>query len=94
MKEEWVIRLREQCRSANVPFFFKQWGGVRKSEAGRMLEERTYDDMPARPSREVLPHRARLAFIEEVIAWTADHGTVNAPMRDDKPIPASQPHLF
>jgi protein gp37 len=37
MKEEWVTSIRKQCEAAGVPFFFKQWGGVRKSEAGRML---------------------------------------------------------
>lgn len=47
MKEEWVTDIRNQCLDANVPFFFKQWGGVRKKEAGRLLEERTWDEMPA-----------------------------------------------
>ena len=37
MKEEWVLSIREQCEAANVPFFFKQWGGVRKKTAGRTL---------------------------------------------------------
>ena len=46
MKEEWVTDIRSQCLDAGVPFFFKQWGGVRKKEAGRLLEERTWDEMP------------------------------------------------
>lgn len=46
MKEEWVIDIRDQCLAANVPFFFKQWGGVRKKRAGRVLKERTWDEMP------------------------------------------------
>jgi protein gp37 len=46
MKREWVISVRRQCRQQNVPFFFKQWGGVRKSKAGRLLDGRTYDEMP------------------------------------------------
>ncbi len=46
MQKEWVVRIREQCREANVPFFFKQWGGVRKSENGRELEGQTYDEIP------------------------------------------------
>jgi protein gp37 len=46
MKQEWVISLRNQCRAVNVPFFFKQWGGVRKSETGRTLQGRTYDQFP------------------------------------------------
>lgn len=48
MEKEWVISLRDQCRRADVPFFFKQWGGVRKSQAGRKLDGRTYDEMPKR----------------------------------------------
>jgi protein gp37 len=46
MKQSWVLSLRDQCRVAGVPFFFKQWGGVRKSEAGRTLQGRTYDQFP------------------------------------------------
>ncbi len=46
MDRAWVINIRDQCRSAGVPFFFKQWGGVRKKQAGRMLEGRTWDEMP------------------------------------------------
>lgn len=47
MRKEWVTTILNQCRSARVPFFFKQWGGVRKDLAGRELNGRTYDDMPA-----------------------------------------------
>ena len=47
MREEWVLSIRDQCARAGVPFFFKQWGGVRKSETGRRLRGRTYDEMPA-----------------------------------------------
>jgi len=43
---EWVKSIRDQCKTSKVPFFFKQWGGVRKSEAGRKLEGRTYDEFP------------------------------------------------
>lgn len=46
MKKEWVVSLRQQCQDASVPFFFKQWGGVRKKAAGRTLEGRVYDEMP------------------------------------------------
>ena len=46
MKEEWVIDIREQCVRSGVPFFFKQWGGVRKKAAGRQLQGRTWDQMP------------------------------------------------
>jgi protein gp37 len=47
MKEEWVLSILVQCEAAGVPFFFKQWGGVRKNQAGRHLKGRTYDDVPA-----------------------------------------------
>lgn len=46
MEQEWVDSIFRQCRRANVPFFFKQWGGVRKDLTGRMLHGRTYDEMP------------------------------------------------
>lgn len=46
MKRVWVESIRRQCRKADVAFFFKQWGGVRKDLAGRELNGRTYDDMP------------------------------------------------
>ncbi len=46
MKPEWVESIQRQCRDAEVPFFFKQWGGVRKHLTGRKLHDRTYDEMP------------------------------------------------
>ncbi len=51
MKAEWASDIRDQCESARVPFFFKQWGGVNKKKAGRELEGVTHDAMPARPKR-------------------------------------------
>lgn len=65
MQESWVLSLRDQCRSAKVPFFFKQWGGVQKGKHGRLLAGRTYDEFPAqRPqSRRKQPARpARYAL--------------------------------
>jgi protein gp37 len=46
MRKEWVISVRNQCRKYRVPFFFKQWGGVRKAKNGRLLDDRTYDEYP------------------------------------------------
>ena len=46
MDPAWVLDLRDQCLNAGVAFFFKQWGGVRKKKAGRLLEKRTWDQMP------------------------------------------------
>jgi protein gp37 len=42
----WVTEIRDQCVSAGVAFFFKQWGGVQKKRTGRELEGRTWDEMP------------------------------------------------
>lgn len=52
IKAEWVRSVRAQCRASHVPFFFKQWGGVRKNVSGRHLDGRTWDEMP-----DVLPQR-------------------------------------
>jgi protein gp37 len=46
MRMEWVLDIRDQCLRAGVPFFFKQWGGTNKKKAGRVLENRTWDEMP------------------------------------------------
>lgn len=48
MKEEWVRSIRDQCASAKVAFHFKQWGGVNKKKAGRLLDGRTWDEFPIR----------------------------------------------
>jgi protein gp37 len=47
MREEWVTEIRDQTLKANAAFFFKQWGGVHKKKAGRVLEGLTWDQMPA-----------------------------------------------
>lgn len=47
MERQWVVSIRRQCRLLGIPFFFKQWGGVHKSRFGRLLDGRTYDEMPA-----------------------------------------------
>jgi len=52
--EEWVTDLRDQCLAADVPFFFKQWGGVNKRKTGRRLDGRTWDDMPLQTSGSVI----------------------------------------
>lgn len=46
MKKEWVYQIRDRCVARGVPFFFKQWGGVQKSVHGRVLDGRTWDEMP------------------------------------------------
>lgn len=67
MQKEWVAAIRDQCQKAGVRFFFKQWGGVRKSKTGRELDGRTYDELPPRitlPVLEAEPRRAAIAEIE------------------------------
>ena len=68
MAEEWVLSIRDQCRQAQVPFFFKQWGGWNKKKAGRLLEGRTYDEMLPRVVNPVADKKERLAMIERVKA--------------------------
>lgn len=48
MEASWAVDIRDQCRRANVAFFFKQWGGFNKKKNGRELEGRTWDDMPVK----------------------------------------------
>jgi protein gp37 len=52
MQAAWVRAIRDQCQRADVPFFFKQWGGARKDRTGRELDGRTYDEMPRAARRE------------------------------------------
>lgn len=46
MKPVWVRDIRDQCLESNVPFFFKQWGGINKKKSGRVLDKRTWDQVP------------------------------------------------
>jgi len=46
VEEAWVLDIREQCRRSGTAFFFKQWGGRQKKKAGRLLQGRTWDEMP------------------------------------------------
>jgi protein gp37 len=48
MDEEWVLDIMDQCTAADTAFFFKQWGGTNKKKSGRLLNGRTYDEMPFR----------------------------------------------
>jgi protein gp37 len=52
MESAWVTEIRDQCIEKAVPFFFKQWGGVRKKRTGRLLEGREWNGMPAHPCTE------------------------------------------
>ncbi|NPV87709.1 MAG: phage Gp37/Gp68 family protein [Anaerolineae bacterium] len=46
IKIEWVREIRDQCLANRVPFFFKQWGGINKKKAGRVLDGQTWDQTP------------------------------------------------
>lgn len=70
MEEQWVTSIQKQCKKSRVPFFFKQWGGVRKSEHGRELHGRTYDEMPKRITFPVPAKVRRQAMIAEVQSWS------------------------
>lgn len=61
MPEEWVLDIRDQCLAASVPFFFKQWGGVNKKAAGRLLEFRTYDELPRKRDLAAVVEATRFA---------------------------------
>ena len=52
MDPAWVLDIRDQCRRADAPFFFKQWGGRWKKRTGRLLDGRTWHEMPMRSGRE------------------------------------------
>jgi len=58
----WVRHIRAECRAYDIPFFFKQWGGVRKSKTGRRLDGKTFDEFPDSPRNAVasLDQRADL----------------------------------
>lgn len=47
MKRKWVIDIKDQCAKESIPFFFKQWGGVRKSKKGRDIDGEFYNEMPS-----------------------------------------------
>jgi len=66
MEKAWVRCIRRQCREARVPFFFKQWGGVRKSDAGRLLDGRTYDEFPQRVRDFEIDRNESLVVLNEI----------------------------
>jgi len=48
IRKEWVRSIRDQCKKNKVPFFFKQWGGIRKHQTGRILDGKIYSEFPTR----------------------------------------------
>ena len=61
----WVRDIRKQCQRQGVSFFFKQWGGVRKKRHGRVLDGRTWDDMP-------IPHRPEAEKVAPALSLGGD----------------------
>lgn len=73
LEAAWVRGIRRQCRMARVPFFFKQWGGVRKSENGRELDGRQHNEFPRRHDRDVvepLTRSGRISLIANLKSAT------------------------
>jgi protein gp37 len=56
MAPDWARMIRDVCVDQSIPFFFKQWGGPRKRQSGRLLDNRIWDQFPrAFPKRPILP---------------------------------------
>lgn len=79
MREEWVIAIRDQCATFRVPFFFKQWGGVRKKRTGRVLQGRTYDEYPVRVSAAIPEPASCVAHAQKIRDWLASAALVQIP---------------
>ncbi len=48
VKKEWIIDIKDMCKEKNIPFFFKQWGGVNRKKAGKELDGKIFTEMPAK----------------------------------------------
>jgi len=72
MDKVWVVEIRDQCLAADVPFFFKQWGGINKKKAGRLLDGRTWDGLP----RVLTPSPTKVARRSPGIRHTTDRPAV------------------
>ena len=66
MLEHWVRKVRTECESHRIPFFFKQWGGVRKAERGRTLDGKIYDEFPVIPQNAVANLEARTEILAAI----------------------------
>jgi protein gp37 len=70
MEREWVEAIRQSCRVASSRFFFKQWGGVQKGKHGRVLNGRTYDEMPLQSTSRFPSRAERLDLVRSVQCLT------------------------
>lgn len=80
MQAEWVRSIRDQCGKADVAFFFKQWGGVRKKKAGRQLDGQTYDEFPER-SLTAVPSASLLLGLREEFEIALSDATSGFPQK-------------
>ncbi len=85
MAADWVRNVQDQCLNANVPFFFKQWGGVRKKKTGRLLDGQTYDEIPDIAAGPVPTARERKALIAQ---YEAEFGHLGLHRRSPPPAAA------
>lgn len=72
IEADWVREIRDQCSHEEVPFFFKQWGGRDKKAAGRLLDGRTWGEMPTLREVRVPSARERRAIREELLCLWAN----------------------
>ena len=81
MPAEWVLPLRDHCVARRIPFFFKQWGGVRKHTTGRILEGQTWSEFPSHKSAPVPTRSERQVLMNRVCdptGWTDNKSTGQA----------------
>lgn len=76
MKREWVVSIRDQCFAKKVPFFFKQWGGVRKSQNGRELDGKTHDEYPSHLIPRESPSRRRITELTRRLSDSASFASI------------------
>jgi len=67
LEASWVIDIRNRCQRAKVPFFFKQWGGANKKKAGRLLEGRTWDEIPLLTNNKPMQESKRDLFSTQLV---------------------------
>jgi len=79
MNKGWAIEIRDKCSKANVPFFFKQWGGPMKKRSGRVLEGRTWNDLPI--SSPILSRQTRGQPAHAPRADASPHAALPMPSR-------------
>ncbi len=83
MRPEWVENVHRACQARGIPFFFKQWGGVRKKAAGRLLHGRTWDELP--PARRA-PFPSRAERLERMHAGSMGSNVLRSECANHQPL--------